>query len=75
MEPIFIFFSIITIYCGYLTFKDLMGIREKVTKNAITELRVIERAGRIKLVLIRDKTLSGSFYSWLLRSNFQSRTT
>ena len=55
MELFFIFCAVLVIYSGYVTFCDLLKTEEKNIAYAKTELRVLENAGRMVLLLARQR--------------------
>ena len=68
MEPFFIFCVVLVIYCGYLTFIDLLEGLKKATTPALTERRAAERVGhtvpvkrRVPLVRGRMGGTAGHF--------------
>ena len=63
MEPFFIFCSFLALYCGYLTFIDLLRDRQKAAASAPTERSVTEQAGRPIPVGRRAAASRGGFGS------------
>ena len=59
MEPLFLFGIMLVVYCGAITCADLLRIEERIVARAVTELRVVERTGRMVLVLIRRHLATG----------------
>lgn len=71
MEPFFIFCCILVVFCGYMTCIDMLKEEKEVLARAVTELKVLERSGKMVFVLIRRHIATGEPHEVAMHAHLQ----